>query len=209
MSPKIPTKINKKIVGVSIVSKDIIKGEKKPCYSGPYKRPEVLTGQTYKISPACMEDSIYITINNDTVGGIERPVEFFIESKHLESLQWIKFNARVISALLRESEPMYELVIQEMFDTYDPTGNYIVPGKGFAHSVVHHIGIVLKEHCVNLGLVEGPMDKKKEIERIKAEVKSSGDFPSNARDCPKCHKKALLKMDGCDTCLNCGDSKCG
>ncbi|MDX2504176.1 MAG: NrdJb, partial [Gammaproteobacteria bacterium] len=27
--------------------------------------------------------------------------------------------------------------------------------------------------------------------------------------CDKCSTKAVIKMDGCMTCLNCGDSKCG
>jgi hypothetical protein len=27
--------------------------------------------------------------------------------------------------------------------------------------------------------------------------------------CGKCNTKAMIQMDGCMTCLNCGDSKCG
>jgi len=27
--------------------------------------------------------------------------------------------------------------------------------------------------------------------------------------CSKCHTKAMILMDGCQTCLNCGESKCG
>jgi hypothetical protein len=37
----------------------------------------------------------------------------------------------------------------------------------------------------------------------------SGDFPPNATMCGKCSTKAVIVMDGCATCLNCGDSKCG
>ena len=36
-----------------------------------------------------------------------------------------------------------------------------------------------------------------------------GDFPESAQLCIKCSTKAVIKMDGCMTCLNCGDSKCG
>ena len=36
-----------------------------------------------------------------------------------------------------------------------------------------------------------------------------GDFPPDAQLCQKCHTKAVIKMDGCMTCLNCGESKCG
>ncbi|MCV6614474.1 MAG: NrdJb, partial [Cellvibrionaceae bacterium] len=35
------------------------------------------------------------------------------------------------------------------------------------------------------------------------------DFPADASMCFKCSTKAVIIMDGCKTCLNCGDSKCG
>jgi hypothetical protein len=40
---------------------------------------------------------------------------------------------------------------------------------------------------------------------------ASGDvsFPPSATLCHKCSTKALVLMDGCQTCLNCGYSKCG
>ncbi len=34
-------------------------------------------------------------------------------------------------------------------------------------------------------------------------------FPPSASMCHKCHAKAIVIMDGCATCLNCGYSKCG
>ena len=34
-------------------------------------------------------------------------------------------------------------------------------------------------------------------------------FPATATLCQKCNTKALVLMDGCQTCLNCGYSKCG
>ena len=42
-----------------------------------------------------------------------------------------------------------------------------------------------------------------------AESEDPGDFPEGAQLCNKCHTKAAIVMDGCLTCLNCGDSKCG
>ena len=36
-----------------------------------------------------------------------------------------------------------------------------------------------------------------------------GDFPPNSMLCSKCNTKAVISMDGCMTCLSCGDSKCG
>jgi hypothetical protein len=34
-------------------------------------------------------------------------------------------------------------------------------------------------------------------------------FPPGAALCSKCNTQALVLMDGCQTCLNCGYSKCG
>ena len=38
---------------------------------------------------------------------------------------------------------------------------------------------------------------------------SSPAFPPSASMCHKCSTKAVVLMDGCQTCLNCGFSKCG
>jgi len=40
------------------------------------------------------------------------------------------------------------------------------------------------------------------------DTESSG-FPPGATLCQKCNTQALVLMDGCQTCLNCGYSKCG
>ena len=38
---------------------------------------------------------------------------------------------------------------------------------------------------------------------------SKSHFPEGAQLCAKCSTAAVVMMDGCNTCLNCGDSKCG
>ncbi|HNN36680.1 MAG TPA: hypothetical protein PKI23_06790, partial [Pseudomonadales bacterium] len=40
-------------------------------------------------------------------------------------------------------------------------------------------------------------------------AEEGGHFPAQAQLCDKCHFKAKVLLDGCLTCLNCGDSKCG
>lgn len=42
-----------------------------------------------------------------------------------------------------------------------------------------------------------------------AAAESSNGFPPGATLCAKCNTQALVLMDGCQTCLNCGYSKCG
>ena len=41
------------------------------------------------------------------------------------------------------------------------------------------------------------------------EPADNGQFPEGAKLCTKCNTKAMIIMDNCLTCLNCGDSKCG
>jgi len=42
-----------------------------------------------------------------------------------------------------------------------------------------------------------------------ADAESSPAFPPGATMCNKCNTNAVIMMDGCATCLNCGYSKCG
>ncbi|MBS0431854.1 MAG: NrdJb [Proteobacteria bacterium] len=44
---------------------------------------------------------------------------------------------------------------------------------------------------------------------VEAQSESSGSFPPGAQLCGKCNTAALVLLDGCQTCLNCGYSKCG
>lgn len=50
-----------------------------------------------------------------------------------------------------------------------------------------------------------PADHEEDI----AVTGEGASFPPSATLCHKCHTKALVIMDGCATCLNCGYSKCG
>jgi hypothetical protein len=55
-------------------------------------------------------------------------------------------------------------------------------------------------------------DKRQEYEARQqpgSEDSSPTGFPAEARLCIKCQTKAVVLLDSCMTCLNCGDSKCG
>jgi hypothetical protein len=55
-------------------------------------------------------------------------------------------------------------------------------------------------------LAASPAGKREEDVEVTGEGAS---FPPSATMCHKCHTKAVVIMDGCATCLNCGYSKCG
>jgi len=86
-------KINKKIVGYSVVDKDK-DAEKKAAPAAaeifqlgdPLSRPDQITGSTYKVKTPVTEHALYITINDVLMNeGTEqehrRPFEIFVNSK--------------------------------------------------------------------------------------------------------------------------------
>ena len=48
-----------------------------------------------------------------------------------------------------------------------------------------------------------------EAERKQTDAFAESAFPEGAQLCAKCNHTAVVLLDGCMTCLNCGDSKCG
>lgn len=193
------------------------------------QRPESLMGTTYKVKTPVDDASLYITINDivldaGTKHEHRRPFEIFINSKNMDKFQWIVGLTRIISAVFRKGGDVAFLV-EELRSVFDPNGGYFKKGGVYMPSMVAEIGHVLEMHLTMIGLMEKPeMDEHQkalvEEKRKQFEAHSdtapavegesgSEDFPDGAQLCPKCNTKALVLMDGCMTCLNCGDSKCG
>ncbi len=194
------------------------------------KRPDFLLGSTYKIKPPVSEHALYITINDiilneDTDHEIRRPYEVFINSKSMEHYQWVIALTRVISAVFRKGGDI-TFMIEELSSVYDPNGGYYKKGGVYMPSLVAEISSVIEKHMRSIGLLEKEelTDHAKEIlaekraqfeqegsaTHVKTEESPSDNpFPANATLCKKCHNKSVIVMDGCQTCLNCGDSKCG
>ena len=60
--------------------------------------------------------------------------------------------------------------------------------------------------------INAPADRSTSEGRDEEVIEVTGEgvsFPPSATMCHKCSTKALVLMDGCATCLNCGYSKCG
>lgn len=188
-------------------------------------RPEFLLGSTYKIKPPVSEHALYITINDillneDTDHEVRRPYEVFINSKSMEHYQWVIGLTRVISAVFRKGGDITFLV-EELSSVYDPNGGYYKKGGVFMPSLVAEIGAVIEKHMKAIGLIETEelsdhtkqilAEKRAAFEAAHSNSANNSDtaFPANATVCKKCSTKAVIVMDGCKTCLNCGDSKCG
>jgi hypothetical protein len=188
------------------------------------ERPEELVGSTYKIKTPLSEHSLYVTINDVVLNiGTEheqrRPFEIFINSKNMEHFQWIVALTRIISAVFRKGGDV-TFMVEELHSVFDPRGGYFKKGGKYMPSLVAEIGDAIERHLQGIGLLRAPEledHQKALIAEKRAQVAAgdtpaaSGDeaFPATAQLCAKCSTKAVVLLDGCMTCLNCGDSKCG
>ncbi|UCB53790.1 MAG: NrdJb [Thiotrichales bacterium] len=192
------------------------------------ERPEMLLGSTYKVKTPQSEHALYITINDvvlnpGTEHEMRRPYEIFINSKNMDHFQWIVALTRIISAVFRKGGDVTFLV-DELRSVFDPRGGYFKKGGKYKPSLVAEIGDAIECHMKMIGMIEDKsiddcqreiLDaKRKEYESIhvsgrRTSEDTSSEFPPNSQLCMKCHTKAVISMDGCMTCLSCGDSKCG
>jgi len=185
----------------------------------------VLIGSTYKIKTPVSDHAMYVTINDIVLNeGTEyehrRPFEVFINSKNLDHFQWIVALTRIISAVFRKGGDVTFLV-EELKAVFDPKGGYWQPGGKFMPSLIAEFGYVIEKHLQSIGLLaraELDEHRKKLIETKRAEYEARNNqadafarslSSDGAQLCTKCSTAAVVLMDGCMTCLNCGDSKCG
>ena len=121
------------------------------------KRPEELSGCTYKVKTPVSEHAMYITINDIVLNGgteheIRRPFEIFINSKNLDHFQWIVALTRIISAVFRKGGDVTFLV-EELKAVFDPRGGYWKTGGKFMPSLIAEIGDVIEAHMMKIGMI--------------------------------------------------------
>jgi len=206
-------KIAQKITGYEVVTQQ--EEESNVATIAPLlERDDILEGSTYKIKTPMSEHAMYITINDIVIANADgtthrRPFEIFINSKNMEHFMWIVALTRVTSAIFRKGGDVTFLV-EELKAVFDPRGGYYKKGGKYMPSLVAEMGEVIQQHLVSIGMMEGQLDTP-ELQAKKRQIKEKlGDNAMrNASQCPKCAAMSLIRMDGCDTCLECGHSKCG
>jgi hypothetical protein len=190
------------------------------------ERPEMLLGSTYKVKTPISDHAMYVTINDiilnvDTKFETRRPFEIFINSKNLDHYQWIVALTRIMSAVFRKGGDVTFLV-DELKAVFDPRGGYWQPGGTFMPSIIAELGHIVEKHLRYIGMLPAQaldehqqklVDKKRrefeEQARQKDAFATTASYPAGAQLCGKCSTTAVVMLDGCMTCLNCGESKCG
>jgi hypothetical protein len=191
------------------------------------QRPEMLLGSTYKIKTPLSEHALYMTINDivlnpGTDHELRRPFEIFVNSKNMDHFMWVLALTRVISAVFRKGGDCTFLA-EELKAVFDPKGGYFKPGGVYMPSLVAEIGDAIERHFKMIGLLKNTEldehqqklvdEKRAEYEAMQSgnnkQADSDESYPAGAQLCSKCMTKAAILMDGCMTCLSCGDSKCG
>jgi len=202
-----PNKVTGSVLSVSEDSNKVLELEKKAdvVYIGePLARPESLEGSTYKIKWPDTEHAIYITVNDIVLNERRRPFEVFINSKNMEHFAWTVGLTRMISAVFRRGGDV-SFVVEEMKAVFDPRGGAWIKGK-YVPSILAAIGGVIEQHMISIGFLEAAgMGLKGDPQSIVTEITQVNSRIS----CSSCGSFEVRKIEGCDTCVNCGYSKCG
>lgn len=177
------------------------------------ERPEKLNGVTYKIKTPLTEHALYITINDiilnvGTTYEQRRPYEIFVNSKNMEHYQWIVALTRIVSAVFRKGGDI-NFLVEELRSVFDPRGGYYRRGGRYMPSLVAELGDVIETHLREIGLMKKEELDPHQKDFLEQKRTEYSDFPIDAQLCPTCHTKAVIVINGCTTCLNCAESKCG
>ena len=180
-----------------------------------------------------------IVLNAGTRHELRRPFEIFINSKNMDHFQWIVALTRLMSAVFRKGGDVTFIVeeLKAVFDPrggYFKAGGVYMPSivaeiGAVIEQHMKNIGLIhapemddatRKLIAEKRAAYEAAGAKKNSDPAVGAhpvrdasaaassDTESSG-FPPGATLCAKCNTQALVLMDGCQTCLNCGYSKCG
>jgi len=170
----------------------------------PLTRPEVLSGQTYKVKWPNVDDNYYITINE--VNG--RPFEVFIQSTSSRYADWTTALALMVSAIMRKGGDI-SFIPRELQKVRSADDSAYIEGH-FYGSLVALIGATIGKHIAPEDepfITElDPSADEIEGERIRISLHTSS--PQYGETCPMCNQPTLFRQEGCKTCKNCGYSNC-
>tara|TARA_B100001769_G_C21941533_1_gene507182 strand:+ start:184 stop:852 length:669 start_codon:yes stop_codon:yes gene_type:complete len=217
--------LNKKSTIVEVKSKkenteqsSVESNQKKQTSSA--SRPKVVDAKVYKVKSAFVKNSVFITLSYVETETGRRPIEIFINSKDLNRAPEYVVLTRLISAIFRRAtDPMF--ILEELHGIHDPNGGSFKEGR-YYHSFYAEVAETIERFFYDVGIIskEDIKQEKEQLNQVpneempelveKVEVKSTNDESMNMefRICPSCSGKSLKTENGCDSCMECGYSKC-
>ena len=195
------------VTGAVLAVKPVKAGEAAAEDGGPRlaMRPEALVGATYKLKWPESAHAVYVTINDIETPEGRRPFEIFINSKNMEHYAWTLALTRMISAVFRRGGDV-SFVADELKAVFDPRGGGWVDGR-YVPSLLAAIGAVIERHLAGshggvLAAAASPSTTA-----LSGAI-AAGSPPVSQEPCPRCGAFELVRQEGCDTCFNCGYSRC-
>jgi len=146
----------------------------------------------------------------------------------MEHYAWTVALTRMISAVFRRGGDV-SFVVDELKAVFDPRGGQWV-NRQYVPSLLAAIGGVIEEHMIAINflsrpgldtspqpkaasiaerLPSGPEFTRGEAAPVSAASFSTGALTQSFKFCPRCSSPSLTRIEGCDTCLSCGHSRCG
>ena len=171
-------------------------------------RPEVVDAKVYKLKSAFVKNSVFITLSYIKTGAQIRPIEIFINSKDLTRAPEYVVLTRLISAIFRRAtNPMF--ILEELQGIFDPNGGSFKEGK-YYHSFYAEIAETIERFFFDVGIIKKNDEfvEKNSKASPQSEELTSETLNSEFRMCPECAHKSLKTENGCDSCIECGYSKC-
>jgi len=174
-------------------------------------RPDVVDAKVYKLKSAFVKNSVFVTLSYINEGSVIRPIEIFINSKDLTRAPEYVVLTRLISAIFRRAtDAMF--ILEELQGIFDPNGGSFKEGK-YYHSFYAEIADVIERFFYDVGIVEKPMvhppSDNGHVEETPVLSKDEGNMGNpHYKICPDCNNRTLKNENGCDSCMDCGYSKC-
>jgi ribonucleoside-diphosphate reductase alpha chain len=135
-----------------------------------------------------------VTINDVAHAQGRRPFEIFVNSKNMEHYAWTLGLTRMISAVFRRTRDV-SFVVEELKAVFDPRGGAWMEGR-YVPSLPAAIGGIIERHVGAREATESAVDPQVNVAR------------AAPQSCPQCGAAALVKLEGCSCCTDCGFSKC-
>jgi ribonucleoside-diphosphate reductase alpha chain len=121
----------------------------------------------------------------------------------MEAYAWTLALTRMISAVFRRGGDV-SFVVDELKAVFDPRGGQWM-GRHYVPSLLAAIGDVIERHLIAIGFMS-PRDTLPLPETLPAAAVGEDSI---GRHCSRCGSPSVIPIEGCDTCMACGYSRCG